>query len=238
MYQKSRACTYQKLKYHHESLKRRMKRTLLKGNKIFLFRWLTGSLIFFCFIFHFFSVKAEQSSVADLIKTFNATLIESMKRSKELGYSGRYKLLEPVIKNSFAISYMARISLGGYWKTLNEEERRLFLETYTDWSIASYAGRFNDYSGERFEDVSESKPVKGVVTVISRLTQPRNEDVEFYYQLRNIEGTWRIVDIQISGVSQLALTRSQFVSVMGKKGFHELVSILKNKINVYSRDEE
>jgi phospholipid transport system substrate-binding protein len=215
-----------------------MKRIQLKGNKIFLFRWLTGSLIFFCFILHFFSVKAEQAGIADLIKTFNATLIESMKRSKELGYSGRYKLLEPVIKNSFALPYMARISLGRYWKTLNEEEQSLFLKTYTDWSIASYAGRFNDYSGEKFEVVSESKPVKGIVTVISTLTQPKNEDVEFYYQLRNIEGTWHIVDIQISGVSQLALTRSQFVSVMGKKGFHELISILKNKISVYSRGEE
>lgn len=210
----------------------------LKEKEIFLFRWLIGVLIFICFILPSFSIKAGQSAAADLIKTFNTALIESMKKSKELGYPGRYKLLEPVIKNSFALLYMARISLGGYWKTLNKEERKLFLETYTDWSIASYAGRFNDYSGERFEFISESKPVQGVLTVISRLTQPRNEGIDFYYQLRKIEGTWRIVDIQISGVSQLALTRSQFVSVMKKKGFHELISILKNKISIYSRDEE
>lgn len=210
----------------------------VKEKKSYIFRWLIILLVFICTALFPFYGKAEQTGAAEVIKTFNATLIESMKRADELGYSGRYKLLEPVIKDAFALSFMANKSMGRYWKTLKKEEQNLLFETYTNWTIATYAGRFDGYSGERFEFISESKPVQGVVTVISRLTQPRNEDVEFYYQLRNIEGTWRIADIQISGVSQLALTRSQFVSVMKNKGFHELISILKNKISIYSRDEE
>ena len=41
---------------------------------------------------------AEQPGPADVIKGFNAVLLESMKRAGELGYTGRYKLMEPVIK--------------------------------------------------------------------------------------------------------------------------------------------
>lgn len=163
--------------------------------------------------------------------------MESMRRAGELGYQGRYKLLEPVIKDSFAISFMANQSVGRYWKTLREEERSTFLKTYTEWTIATYAGRFGGYSGEQFELVSESEPDRGTVSVISKLIQSNKEEIEFHYKLRKMEGRWRVVDIQISGVSQLALTRSQFVDVIKNKGFDGLVSMLKGKIEGFSREK-
>jgi len=171
---------------------------------------------------------------SDVIRKFNATLLECMKRAKELGYSGRYKLLEPVFKDSFALQYMVTITSGKYWKTLSEKQQHLLLETYTEWSIATYAGRFDDYSGEKFELLSESKSNQDTVTIVSKLVNPDKEGTDFYYRLRKIEGRWRIVDIQISGVSQLALTRSQFVNTISSKGFDALISMLKDKINNFS----
>jgi phospholipid transport system substrate-binding protein len=206
---------------------------MLKFKDMHIFRWMIS--IIFCLSTMLFSSfgRAEQPAPSDVIKKFNATLIDSMKRAKELGYSGRYQLLEPVIKDSFTLSYMATIAVGKYWKTLNEKEKHLLLDTYTEWTIATYAGRFDDYSGEKFELISASKPDQDTVTVISRLIES-DEDRDFYYRLRKTEGKWRIVDIQISGVSQLALTRSQFVNVINSKGFSALISILKEKIKKFS----
>jgi phospholipid transport system substrate-binding protein len=174
--------------------------------------------------------KAASSGPAEVIKTFNAALLEAMQRADELGYSGRFKLLDPVIRNSFALSYMASQSLGRYWKTIKETEQSMLVRTYTEWSIATYARRFDGYSGERFEVVSESASAQGTVTVISKIIQPNKEGAVFHYKLRKIEGNWRIVDIQITGVSQLALTRSQFTSVIKEKGFDGLIASLKSKI--------
>jgi len=176
------------------------------------------------------SGKADTSGAAAVINRFNATLMECMKGADKLGYSGRFKLLEPVIKNSFAMSYMASQSAGRYWKTFAEREQSTLIKTYTEWSIATYARRFDEYLGERFEVDSESAPDQGTVTVVSKIIQPNREDVVFHYKLRMIDGTWRIVDIQVSGVSQLALTRSQFVNVLKEKGFDGLISLLRNKI--------
>ena len=50
-----------------------------------------------------------------------------------------------------------------------------------------------------------------------------------------IQGKRRIVDIRISGVSRLALTRSQFVSVMKDKGFKGLIDVLEEKTATLSR---
>ncbi len=184
-----------------------------------------------------YSAAAEEAGPADVIKRFNTSLLESMK-GHELGYAGRYKLLEPVIKESFAVPFMAGASVGSYWKTLKEKERKTFLDTYTEWTIASYAGNFSEFSGERFEIASESKPEQGTVTVVSKLIEPNDEHVDFHYRLRKTDALWRIVDIHIYGVSQLALTRSQFVSVIKNKGFDALIAMLREKIKNFSRKEE
>jgi phospholipid transport system substrate-binding protein len=130
---------------------------------------------------------------------------------------------------------MARIASGKYWGTFSEDERKVYLRTYTDWSVASYAGRFNGYSGQQFRLISESPPERGTVTVVSKLIDKNKDEVEFNYQFRQVEGTWRIVDIKILGVSQLALTRVQFVSILGAKGFQGLISMLNGKIRDLSQ---
>lgn len=198
------------------------------------FRPLLSAFLCLFFLLSASGASAEQSAT-DVIKTFNATLLECMKRAGELGYTGRYKLLEPVIKNSFALTYMGTVSAGKYWKTLSEKQQRSLLDAYAEWSLATYAGRFDDYAGEKFETAPESKPAQGTVTIISKLIEPNKEEMIFYYKLRKMEGKWRIVDIQISGVSQLALTRSQFVSVIGSKGFDGLISMLKEKSENFAR---
>lgn len=213
---------------------RRNKKDMPKLKYVSRYRCLISAVFCLCAVFYSAFGNAAQSGPSEAITKFNAALIESMQRAKELGYHGRYKLLEPVIKDLFALSYMTGISVGKTWKALNEKERRLLLETYTEWTAATYAGRFSDYSGEKFEIVSESKPVQDTVTVVSKLVDRDNDTTDFYYKLRKMEGKWRIVDIQISGVSQLAVTRSQFASVIDGKGFNGLISMLKAKINNFS----
>ena len=181
---------------------------------------------------------AEKPGPSDVIKRFNAALLESMKKADELGYKGRYEFLGPVIRDSFALSFMADQSVGRYWRGLKEEERKTFLKTYTEWTISTYAARFDGYSGEKFETVSESGPERGTVTVLSKLIESDKETVDFYYKLRRMDNRWLIVDIQMSGVSQLALTRSQFVSVIKDKGFDSLMAMLKKKIDAFSKGKE
>jgi phospholipid transport system substrate-binding protein len=191
-------------------------------------------LIFFFFTPLSYAVS-EAPGPAGVIKNFNSTLIEAMQKSDELGYAGRYKLLDPVIRDSFALSFMAGRSVGRYEKTLTHEERETLTKEYADWTISTYAGRFDGYSGEKFEIVSESGPVKGTVSVTSKLIKQNGEEIGFLYLLRKTEGKWRIVDIQISGVSQLALTRAQFTRVVKDKGFKGLISMLKEKIRRFEK---
>ncbi len=181
---------------------------------------------------------SEIRSPGAVIINFNATLLEAMKKADQLGYPGRYKLLEPVIKDSFALPFMALQTLGRYGKSLKQEDKDLLIKTYTDWTIATYAARFDDFSGEKLEVVSESGPTQGTVTVISKMIKRNGDEISFHYQMRKIEGLWRVVDIRILGVSQLALTRAQFTGVLRDKGLKGLISMLEEKIKGFEKSGE
>ena len=198
-----------------------------------------GSLLFAGMLFHPVLGRAEQKGATEVVQRMNSALMENMKRAQELGFGGRYKLLDPVIREVFAISYMGEKTLGSYWNTISQEQRKQYLALYTDWTISSYAGSFDGYSGEKFE-IEEGEQIKGnAVTVISNLVIPHENSVEFNYTLRRSQDKWRIVDIRTSGVSQLSLTRSQFISVMKSKGFDGLMAALKEKIAGYhARDKQ
>jgi phospholipid transport system substrate-binding protein len=191
-----------------------------------------GSILLASFIFLPVEGGAEQKGAEESVKRMNSALLESMKRGEEIGFRGRHKLLAPVIRDVFALPFMGEVTLGSFWKKLSPEQRKLFLDTYTDWTISSYAGNFDSYSGEKFE-IRDGQESRGDdVAVVSNLVRPNEDDIDFYYTLRRFQDKWRIVDIRIEGVSQLALTRAQFVSVMKKTGFGGLIASLQEKISL------
>ena len=205
---------------------------MMYGKGMRFFFKIIGSLLFAALVFLPVSAMARQKGAEEAVKRFNSALLENMKRADELGFQGRYKLLDPVLRDVFALQFMGEKSLGSHWKDLSPEQRKRYLDLYADWTISSYAGNFDGYSGERFEieDIEQSKG--DIVTVISNLVIPDKESVAFHYSLRRFQDGWRIVDITIEDVSQLSLTRSQFISVFKKKGVEGLMTALQDKIAV------
>lgn len=197
-----------------------------------IFAVISGFILFTCLFLLPAAGGADQKDPEASVKRMNSALLDCMKRAKEIGFRGRYKLLDPVIHDVFALTFMGEVSMGSYWKGLSPEQKKLFLDTYTDWTITSYAGNFDGYSGESFRIREGQKSSGNTVTVLSDLVRPHEESIDFNYSLRKIQDKWRIVDIRIEGVSQLALTRSQFVSIMKNKGFDGLIATLKEKTAV------
>jgi phospholipid transport system substrate-binding protein len=168
------------------------------------------------------------------LASFNAALLKAMKNAGTLGVEGRYKLLEPVIKEVFSLPFMGSKAMGGHWKTLTPSQKELYIKVYSEWTIATYAGRFDGYDGESFiqsrsaDLKQESVPVKSSI-----LKANGDRIVDFNYIMRRFSSGWQVVDIRILGVSQLAMTRAQFAAVMNTEGFDALISMLKNKTKAF-----
>jgi len=168
----------------------------------------------------------------EVVNELHDNLISVMKEAKTLGYAGRFARLEPVINELFDIPFMAEKSVGRYWKTVDEQNRADLLATFERFTVANYAGRFTGYSGQSFETLSEEPSKYGTVLVYSRLVSENGDTVQLNYRLRPAEGDrWRIIDVLLNGtVSELALRRSEYSSLIQREGFAALMSALNQRI--------
>jgi phospholipid transport system substrate-binding protein len=174
------------------------------------------------------------SEAAGVVVGFQGRLLEVMKRANELGYAGRLQTLAPAVTDSHDLPTLARIVVGKRWKTLSPGQRQRLVAVFATLSVATYAYRFDGYSGERFELVSQQRTERGDALVRTRLINEDGEEVRLDYLLRTDEGRWRIVNVIADGVSDLALKRAEYRGILRREGFEGLISKLQDKIEQYA----
>lgn len=171
------------------------------------------------------------------IAVLNATLLEVMKNADRLGYSGRYEKLQPVMSRLYDFELMSRVAVGAYWKGLAEEKRTKLKDAFMRMSVATYAARFDGYSGERFEIVSAEKSVRDTVLVKTNLIKSDGAPVALNYLTRPADGSWRIIDVFLDArFSELARLRSDYTAVIGRQGFDGLLASIESKIAAMEKE--
>ena len=183
-----------------------------------------------------FAGDAPTGDAAHLVTELHDSLIAIMKNGDTLGYQGRYQAIAPVIDKTHDIDTIARLVVGRHWKELTETQQSAFVQTFRNLSIATYAGRFKAYGGERFAILSEKPLSRGNRTLVaSHLVKTDGERITFHYIVRQIQHQWKILNISVNGVSDLALKRAEYGAVLKKDGLPILMQRLQAQIQDHAR---
>ena len=92
--------------------------------------------------------------------------------------------------------------------------------------------------GQRFETLGEEEAAHNTRVVRTKLVLPDDDDVQLNYRLRQTDAGWQIVDVYLNGtVSELALRRSEYSSVLKRDGFETLVASLDRKADDLAADK-
>lgn len=178
-----------------------------------------------------------QATPAAVIEGFNATLLDVMKNARRLGVRGREQRLRPVMEQAFNLAAMTRISIGPAWTQIPPAEQQALIRAFSDWSIATFAHRFDDYAGESFQLTGENTLQSGDRLVRTQLLRPRDEPVALNYLLRDFGGAWRVVDVYLSGtVSELASRRAEFTTLLREGGAARLQAELRRRTEALLRE--
>lgn len=183
------------------------------------------------------AAEAAPAAPVEPVKKVDSALLEAMKQAEQLGFEGRYELLEPVLEQTFDFPYMAEIALGRHWRELDQEQKDALIDTFRRMSVATFASRFDGYSGETFEVGQVRDGPRGSKLVSNRLVKSDGEAVPINFLLREVEGEWRIVDILLNAkFSELATKRSEYTSVVDSQGVERLLELLNQKVAELSRE--
>jgi phospholipid transport system substrate-binding protein len=179
----------------------------------------------------FAPAQGAEAPASRLIERFHETLIGVMKKADTLGFEGRYETLAPAVKETFNLAFMARFAAGSHWRKLNADQRGELIEAFSQLTIATYAERFDGYSGERFDTVNEKQIRRTTLQVKTGLVKSDGETIILNYLVGRRSGNWGVIDVHFKGVSELAVRRSEYTSVLKRKGFGELIAVIKKKID-------
>jgi len=165
-----------------------------------------------------------------VVDGFHTTLLEVMKNAETLGVGGRYERFVPEIAKRFDSQLMIAVASGTYWRKAAPAEREKLVAAFRRMSSATYAARFDGYSGQKFELQSVAPGPRGTMIVRSQIVEPGQKPVPLNYVLKSSTGGWRIVDVLAqSGISELAVRRSEYRSILKDGGIAALVRSLDEK---------
>ena len=179
-----------------------------------------------------YPAHAAPASGGDTVQSLYDALLSTMKNGRTLGQSGRFKQLEPVIRRTFDLPSMARLSVGSSWATLTEAQRQQVTESLGRYISAIYADRFDSYAGQRLQVTGEQLAAAGVM-VRSQIVKTNGELVTVNYMMHRNGNSWLISDIYLDGaISEVATRHSEFAAILKSQGIDGLIAALNRKADI------
>ena len=174
-------------------------------------------------------IEAADAAVTR-IRAFYDALLTVMKQGDKLGIRGRYDKLAPTVRSTFDLAAMTRIAVGPEWNSIPPEQQVALIENFTQMTIATYANRFDSYSGERFEVDATAEPRNNGRIVHTKLFPSTGEPVTLNYLMRGSGDSWSVVDVYLTGtISELATRRSEFGAILKSGGPNALIESLRQQ---------
>ena len=183
---------------------------------------------------------ADRSDPVKLVEGFHATLLGAMKNAEALGYAGRHRLLAPAIGRTFHLRLMSRMVAGRrHWKGFSGAQRKSFVDAFSGLVAATYADRFDGWSGQSFRTLGAAELRPDTVLVKTEVVTPDKAPTRLNYVLRRLGDGWHAVDVYLKGsISEVATKRSEYAAILRREGVDALVRRIGETAAALAADAE
>jgi phospholipid transport system substrate-binding protein len=174
--------------------------------------------------------KADPAAVGP-IKELCDALLRIMKAGGATPFAQRFATLAPVIDRVFNLSAILQVSVGPVWPSLPADQHAALLTAFRRYTIANYVNSFDNFTGQHFEIVPETKSLpNGEQLAQTRIISASGESHELDYVMRQDGGTPKAVDVLADGsISRVAVQRSDFRRLVARGGAQALIDSLNQK---------
>lgn len=188
------------------------------------------ALFFLCLAFAM-STSAKADSAADASAFANTLGKESLAIISNTGLSkvDQQAKLEELFQQNVDIDGIGKFVLGRHWKEATEAQQQEYLANYRTFTLKHYTSNLSDFTDTNFEVAKVKPDDNGGQVVTMRIKRPQREDTIIDFDVRLKDGSFKVHDIIIEGVSMITTQRSEFNSVVSQKGLDYLIAQLKQR---------
>jgi phospholipid transport system substrate-binding protein len=139
--------------------------------------------------------------------------------NKQLTTEDRARQFRDLLDHDFDMTRIARFVLGRYWNDASEADRQRFQKLFEEYVVRGYAQRFSDYSGEKVK-ITGSRPESETSTLVQSqiIRTDGAPPAKVDWRVRKDDHGFKIVDVDVEGVSMVLTQREEFSSVIQRSG--------------------
>jgi phospholipid transport system substrate-binding protein len=157
--------------------------------------------------------------------------ILSVLKNENLDRSMKWREVGRVVDAAFDFRSMSQSILATNWRTATAEEKRQFVEYFSQYLEATYRDKIEAYTNQRVEYLNES--VRGERAVVDTVILTDATQIPVSYKLRLNDDEWYAYDVVIEGVSLVNNYRSTFTAIIKSEGMEGLLTDLQGRIERY-----
>ena len=165
------------------------------------------------------------------IATLHGGLIDLAREEPNADLERRYRALEPVIRATHDLPYIAEFALRRQWAQMSEADRARYIAAFERLSVMTYASRFKKVTADTFKPASPPQVEADRARVTAAIARQSAGDVTLDYQLQRRGDEWKIINIIADGVSDLALKRAEYQRVLGAGGIDDLIRHIDEQVS-------
>ena len=183
--------------------------------------------LFFIPIHSFSDEKIEQSKF--FVENLGKQVIEKVS-NVNLSENERLVNFRNLYLDSFDNYYISRFVLGQYWKRLDSNMRKQFVKSFNDYIVTTYAPKFKGWEGT-FK-ATDSLLENNYYNVKMNVLNKDGPTLKFMWKIYlDKNKNFKILDVNIDGVSMLVTQRAEFMSVIknNPKGVIGLIEAMEKK---------
>jgi phospholipid transport system substrate-binding protein len=173
------------------------------------------------------------SAPDSLVENTTAQLIEALKKDRELITAQPahvYALANEIVLPHFDFERMSALALGKHWRRATAAQKQRFPQEFRALLMRTYATALNEFTDETIVMLPlRDDPDSGDVTVHTEIQRAAGPAIPVSYRLYEQDGTWKVYDIKIEGISLVANYRSSFSSQVRRHGLDGLIDMLAKR---------
>jgi phospholipid transport system substrate-binding protein len=179
-------------------------------------------------------VAAAPGGADTPIATLNAGLIQAEKTGKS-PFQQRYMALAPAIDQAFDLPQILHAIVGLRWAQISPDQQKTLLEVFRAYTICNYVANFDNYSGDAIRILPQTRAVGSDQVIETEIVPQSGDPTRIDYVMRNGASGWKAIDVLQQGtISQAAVQRSDFRSLLTGGGATALIDRLKQKVKSLS----
>jgi len=187
---------------------------------------------FFVLIFLYPVVSYSDENLASskvFVEKLGKQVVEKVSNT-EITELERYNNFKKLYLSSFDNYYISRFVLGRYWKKIDKGVQKKFVDSFNNYIVATYAPKFKGWEGtfKAVESLFENNYYNVKMDILNK-DGPTLKMMWKMYLNKNKE--FKILDVNIDGVSMLVTQRAEFLSVIKNhpNGVNGLIDAMNKK---------